>query len=557
MSDIRFNQWLHNSGTGGVSQVDGGHVGIGTTNPLIPVGAGNTSILNVGVVTANSYYGSGANLTGIDATKIITGNTQVQTIDTGSDGHVKVLTEGTEKFRIDSNGKITQTAATNTVATLDLYGGNTTVSAVGEVNGQIRFRSKDNSVTNSEENVGGAIKSIVEYSNGAYVGMSFETYKQDRTPRLKEALRITQSGNIGVNDTSPPNFTGYTSLSIHGSTGGALVFGDDGVDEWEIYGGDGTVKIYDRANTQERIRIVDNGAIGLGGANYGTSGQVLTSQGSGSPVQWATPTTPFIAEGGIESTFSSGGTTYMLHTFLTTGVFRTNGAKTIDFLLVGGGGGSAGAEGYHGASGGGGGGGIVEGSGFSLTAGTYVVTVGAGGAATNTTTVGGNGGDTTFANVTAKGGGGGADYASVGGTGGSGGGGGEPNNAGGATNQSSQNSGISNIQQFGFAGGQGGEYTTNPTGGGGGGGAGGVGARPTSTDHGNSVGGAAGAGRANSITGSSTLYGRGGIGGGSGYLNAEPGLNGRGDGATGATASGSEGAGAVGGTGIVIIRYTI
>ena len=59
MSDIRFNQWLHNSGTGGVSQVDGGHVGIGTTNPLIPVGAGNTSILNVGVVTANSYYGNG------------------------------------------------------------------------------------------------------------------------------------------------------------------------------------------------------------------------------------------------------------------------------------------------------------------------------------------------------------------------------------------------------------------------------------------------------------------------------------------------------------------
>ena len=65
MSDIRFNQWLHNSGTGGVSQVDGGHVGIGTTNPEIAVHSGNNKILNVGIVTASTYYGDGSNLTGL------------------------------------------------------------------------------------------------------------------------------------------------------------------------------------------------------------------------------------------------------------------------------------------------------------------------------------------------------------------------------------------------------------------------------------------------------------------------------------------------------------
>ena len=54
MSDIRFNQWLHNSGTGGVSQVDGGHVGIGTTNPEIAVHSGNNKILNVGIVPATT-----------------------------------------------------------------------------------------------------------------------------------------------------------------------------------------------------------------------------------------------------------------------------------------------------------------------------------------------------------------------------------------------------------------------------------------------------------------------------------------------------------------------
>tara|TARA_B100000424_G_scaffold199548_1_gene156676 strand:- start:566 stop:1951 length:1386 start_codon:yes stop_codon:yes gene_type:complete len=40
----------------------------------------------------------------------------------------------------------------------------------------------------------------------------------------------------------------------------------------------------------ERIRVASAGQIGIGGANYGSSGQVLTSQGSSSAVQWATVT---------------------------------------------------------------------------------------------------------------------------------------------------------------------------------------------------------------------------------------------------------------------------
>ncbi len=499
MSDIRFNTWLHQSGTGGITQVDGGHVGIGTTNPDIAVHTANAKKVNVGIVTANSvyatnFYGNGSNLTGIDADKILEGDTKVEVVDSG-DQYIVGEVNGNERIRIDSAGKITHTATTNNTATLDLYGGNTTVSATGEVNAQLRFRSKDNSVTNSEENVGGVIKSITEFNNGAYVGMAFETYMQNRTPRLKEAFRVSY-----------------------------------------------------------------NGQIGLMGPNYGTAGQVLTSQGSGSPVQWASPATPYggaldgMIFGGVETTYTSGGTTYKVHSFLSTGFLRVTAATTMDFLIVAGGGGSPQAEGYSGSSGGGGAGGMVEGSSISIPAGKHTLTVGAGGAASNQYTVGGTGGDSTFVyggtTITAKGGGGGADYASTGGTGGSGGGGAEPNTAAGSSNQSSQNSGISGISQYGNAGGQGGNYTGSNDGSGGGGGAGGAG-------NARSSGGAGGSGRANSITGSSVTYAAGGAGGTSGVHSGTAGTNGRGNGASGASAAGSEGSGAAGGSGIIIVRYVL
>ena len=69
----------------------------------IALGAGST----VGAVTGvTTYYGDGSQLTGIDATKIETGNTKVETIDTGSDGHIKATTEGGERLRITQTGEV-------------------------------------------------------------------------------------------------------------------------------------------------------------------------------------------------------------------------------------------------------------------------------------------------------------------------------------------------------------------------------------------------------------------------------------------------------------------
>ena len=63
MSDIRFNRWLHQSGTGGVYQDSAGNVGVGTSVPT-------TSLNVVGVVSATSFTGP---LTG-NVTGNLTGN---------------------------------------------------------------------------------------------------------------------------------------------------------------------------------------------------------------------------------------------------------------------------------------------------------------------------------------------------------------------------------------------------------------------------------------------------------------------------------------------------
>ena len=93
-------------------------------NKINPVGGGSTiTIAGIASVTSNvsvsgsivagttitgEHHGDGSNLTGInvDSTKIETGNTKVETIDTGSDGHIKVTTEGTERIRIQSDGDV-------------------------------------------------------------------------------------------------------------------------------------------------------------------------------------------------------------------------------------------------------------------------------------------------------------------------------------------------------------------------------------------------------------------------------------------------------------------
>ena len=138
MSRIRANTITNQNANGAPNFPDGitvsGVVTATTTSSTLntivvgsAVTANSQGIDVTGIVTATSFKGaatnltsipaanltgalpaiSGANLTGIAADKVFEGNTEVETVDTGSDGHIKFTTEGTARSRIDVNGHFT------------------------------------------------------------------------------------------------------------------------------------------------------------------------------------------------------------------------------------------------------------------------------------------------------------------------------------------------------------------------------------------------------------------------------------------------------------------
>ena len=146
-----------------------------------------------------------ATVTVPDSDKIEEGNTSVETVDTGTDGHVKITNEGTETARFSSDGALL-IGTTSGTHRLTVQGGGTEIAKfIGTNSADLIFR---NSTSNH--------------------------------------------------------------LLVYTGTGDSLLLGTDG--------------------QNERFRIDNEGKLGIGGANFGTSGQVLTSQGTSAAPQWADAT---------------------------------------------------------------------------------------------------------------------------------------------------------------------------------------------------------------------------------------------------------------------------
>ena len=146
---------------------------------------------------------------------------------------------------------------------------------------------------------GGAVSTagnIAGFYDGTGTALSFSTSDNYGVNAFTERARIDSSGRFGIGTTSPSSF-----VDIRGNNP-AIEFDHTGTNAQRTFlqNNDGTLRIRQdpdnsgsssaitfEVDASEKFRMASNGAFGIGGANYGTSGQVLTSQGSGSAPQWA------------------------------------------------------------------------------------------------------------------------------------------------------------------------------------------------------------------------------------------------------------------------------
>jgi len=246
---------------------------------------GNRVNISSGIITASSgivtYYGDGSNLTGISGDKISEGNTEVETIDTGSDGHVKFTTEGTERVRITSSGDV----AINRTTALNTCKFSITKDADEQAIGIQLNQSSGITTSLTAFNSSGSNIFDLAHDTDSTPDLLFKL-KHSSDVASVEKLRITSDGNVGIKSTAPRGrldieFDGAPSFITFGadadnpkveffrSTGGSP---SHYATEFQQVLGDFVISTAASANLgshsySEKLRIKSNGNVGIGTDN--------------------------------------------------------------------------------------------------------------------------------------------------------------------------------------------------------------------------------------------------------------------------------------------------
>ena len=277
------------------------------------IGIGGTSFGTSGQVLASNGSGAApswqAPLTGAS---ISIGDTSAVVSDTGTDGAFTVTTDGSAKLTINNfgafgiggssfgtSGQIFTSGGAGSAPTWQTPAVVSTIS-VGNTNATVTDTGTNGTFTVTTENAA----RLTINSSGAFGvgGNNFGTSGQILTSNGSTAVPSWQAAPAGASI-----LVGNTSATVT----------DTGID--------GAFTVVTEANT--RLIINSSGAFGLGGSNFGTSGQVLTSNGSTAVPSWQTTTNTSIAVGNTSATVTDTGAAGTF-TVTTEGVSRLTVSST-------------------------------------------------------------------------------------------------------------------------------------------------------------------------------------------------------------------------------------
>ena len=226
--------------------IDQNGVGINSTQPTAELDVNGKVALGSSVYDSNGSTGTnqqilssapgiGVSWTSIQdiaitVDKIEEGNTKAEVVDTGSDGHFKVETEGTERFRIGpagiatffGNGTATITSPSDLNLNADTVAISTNITIGGKIGlgdpvdygsaGEV-LTSNGSSSAPTWQGLSGVVQDKIQEGNtkAEVVDTGSDGHFKVETEGT-EKFRITADGRVGIGTTNP-----YTALHIHHS----------------------------------------------------------------------------------------------------------------------------------------------------------------------------------------------------------------------------------------------------------------------------------------------------------------------------------------------------